>query len=69
MLVRAKFELKQSRNHQNQRDYFYVVTVFTKKLDTLSLVHHFHLNQPKAKLLHGHIKIIFLVAVKILFLF
>ena len=44
LLVRATFETKAIPKSPKLTGFFYVVTVFTIKLDTLSLVHHFHLN-------------------------
>ena len=62
MLVQAKFKLTQSQNHQNWLDYFYVITLFTVKLDILSFTHYFLYT----KNFHGHIKIDFLVTVKMI---
>ena len=44
MLVGAKFETKTIPKSPKLTGLFYVITVFTIKLDVLSLVPHFHLN-------------------------
>ena len=68
MLVRAKFETKAIPELPTNLD-FYVITVFTIKLGILSLVCPCQLKLPMRELLRGHTKIIFLVTVKMLFIF
>ena len=44
VLVRTKFETKTISKLPKLTGFFYAITVFTIKLDILSLVYHFHLN-------------------------
>ena len=68
MLERAKFENKKIPKSP-KLSYFCIITVFIVKLDILSLFHQYSLKLTNEKLFHGRIKIIFLVTVKMLFIF